>query len=213
MNSSLGMKLQIATAGIAVALLSGGCAMAPQANAEFASPGSSRTFNHRATGSFGSVTDQRTSVVLPNRDWEGRTVMALEGKDSTTLADPATGRWIAQVKGTSPILSWDPPVGWEWPLTVGKTWTRKYRTTIHATKQTIDHEATWVVESYEDVTVPAGTFKAFKVRYSDNIGNENVNWWSPQILANAKIKVARTSQHRLGAGTIDQELVSYTQGK
>lgn len=213
MNSSLNMKLQIATVGIAVALLSGGCAMAPKANLEFAPPGSSRTFNHRATGSFGSANEQRTNVVLPMRDWEGRAVRALEGKDFTTLSDPATGRWIAQVKGTSPIISWDPPIGWEWPLTVGKTWTRKHRATLHATKQTIDFEGTWVVESYEDVTVPAGTFKSFKVRYSDNIGNENVNWWSPQIIANAKIKVARTSLHRSGAGTIDQELVSYRQGK
>ena len=187
--------------------------MAPQANYEIPLPGSSRTFNHSATGSFGSVTDQRTNVVLPNREWEGRTVRALEGKDFTTLSDPATGRWIAQVRGVSPVISWDPPLGWEWPLTVGKTWTRKHRTTIHATKQTIDFEGKWVVESYEDVTVPAGTFKAFKVRYSDNIGNESVNWWSPQILANAKIKSVRTSQHRSGAGTSDQELVSYTQGK
>ena len=187
--------------------------MAPQANRELAPTGSSRTFNYHATGSFGSVTDQRTNVVQPNREWEGRTVTALEGKDFTTLADPATGAWIAQVRGTSPIVSWDPPLGWDWPLKVGKTWTRKHRLTIHATKQTIDSEATWVVESYEDVTVPAGTFKAFKVRYSDNTGSENVTWYSPQILANAKLKYMRTSQHRSGAGTIDQELVSYRQGK
>lgn len=213
MNSSLNMKLQVAIAGIAVALLSGGCAMVPQANLEFASPGSTRTFNYRATGSFGSVTDQRTNVVLPMRDWEGRRVRALEGKDFTTLGDPATGGWIAQVKGTRPLLTWNPPLAWEWPLTVGKTWTRKHHVTVHAIKRTVDIESKWIVESYEDVTVPAGTFKAFKVQYSDNVGNQNVTWYSPQILANAKIKSVRTSKHRAGVGTIDMELVSYTQGK
>jgi len=213
MNSSLSMKLQIVTAGIAVALLSGGCAMAPQANPEFAPPGSSWTINFRAAGSFGSVSDQRKLVVLPNQNWEGRTVRALEGKNFTTLADPATGGWIAQVKGTSPIISWDPAIGWEWPLTVGKTWTRNHRAMVHATKQTIDYESKWIVESYGDVTVPAGTFKAFKVTYSDNVGNEIVNWWSPQVQGNAKTRTVRTSKHRAGAGTIDTELVSFSPGK
>lgn len=187
--------------------------MAPQAMPNFAATGSSWTFNYRATGSLGSVTDQRKLVVLPNQTWEGRTVRALEGKNFTTLSDPAAGGWIAQVKGTRPLLSWNPPLNYEWPLTVGKTWTRKHRVTNHATNQTIDYEATWIVESYEDVTVPAGTFKAFKVKYSDNIGNENVSWWSPQIQGSAKSKFSRTSKHRAGAGTIDTELVLFSPGK
>jgi hypothetical protein len=212
--SGNGRKLQFATAGLAVALVSGGCGlMAPQAMPEFAATGSSWTVNYRATGSYGSVSDQRTAVVRSSQNWEGRTVRALEGKDFTTLSDPATGGWIAQVKGTRPLISWNPPLAWEWPLTVGKTWTRKQSATIHATKQTIDFVSTWVVESYEDITVPAGTFKAFKIKYSDNIGNEAVNWWSPQVQGNAKTWSARTSKHRAGAGTIETELVSYRPAK
>jgi hypothetical protein len=187
--------------------------MAPKAIPEFAATGSSWTVNYRATGSFGSVSDQRTAVVLPNRIWQGRAVRAIEGKNFTTLSDPATGAWIAQVRGTSPIISWDPALGYEWPMTVGKTWKSKHRVMVHATKQTIDIESRWMVESYGDVTVPAGTFKAFKVTYSDNIGNEVVNWWSPQVQGNAKTRTVRTSKHRAGAGTIDTELVSYSPRK
>jgi len=212
--TGLSKKLNFAAAGLAVAFVSGGCGlMAPKAMPVFASEGSSWTFNYRATGSFGSVTEQRKVVVLPNQNWEGRTVRALEGKDFTTLSNLATGGWIAQVKGTRPLMSWNPPLDWEWPLAVGKTWTRKQSATIHATKQTIDYEVTWVVESYEDVTVPAGTFKAFKIKYSDTLGTENISWWSQQIPGFAKTKSIRTSKHRAGAGTIDTELVSYSPGR
>lgn len=204
------MNRKLLSAGLVVVLASAGCAIAPRADPVFAPVGSSWTSTYRATGSLGSANDQRSVRVLPEQTWQGRKVRATEGKDFTTLSDPASGGWIAQVKGTGPIISWDPPLAWEWPLTVGKTWTRKQRATIHATKQTIDFESTWVVESYEDVTVPAGTFKAFKVTYSDNIGNEAVNWWSPQVHGNAKIKSVRTSKHRAGAGTMDTELVSHT---
>jgi len=212
--SGIRKNLKLVAMGLGVALVTGGCGLLePKATADFAAPGSSWTVNYRATGSFGSVSEQRTAVVLPNQQWEGRTVRALEGKDFTTLTDAETGGWIAQVKGTRPMISWNPPLGWQWPLTVGKTWTKKHSATVHATKLTIDFESTWIVESYEEVTVPAGTFKAFKVKYTDNIGNENVNWWSPQVQGNAKVKFSRTAKHRQGAGTIDTELVSYKPGK
>lgn len=38
-----------------------------------------------------------------------------------------------------------------------------------------------VVAAYENVVVPAGTFKAFKLTSSDTLGNENVTWFSPQL--------------------------------
>jgi hypothetical protein len=61
--------------------------------------------------------------------------------------------------------------------------------------------------------VPAGTFKVFKIKYTDTLGIENTSWWCPELRANAKLKTVRTSKHRAGAGTTDMELVSYTQGK
>lgn len=210
MNGRSGLQWRLVVALAALALLSAGCGlMAPKATPDFAAPGSSWTINYRATGSLGSANDQRTVVVRPNRTWEGRSVRVIESKDFSTLTDPATGGWFAQVKGATPILSWNPAIGWEWPLEVGKTWTRKHNATVHATKQTIAFEATWVVEAYEDVTVPAGTFKAFKVRYTDNIGNENISWFCPQVKGNAKTRSTRTAKHRRGPGTIETELVAF----
>ncbi len=81
-------------------------------------------------------------TIRPEREWGGRTVRVNEGKDITTLADPGTGGWVAQMAGARPLVSWDPPLGWDWPLTVGKTWTRKQVATVHATKVKINFEAT-----------------------------------------------------------------------
>lgn len=200
--------LVAASAGLV--LLSAGCGLLePKATADFAPVGSSWTINYRATGSFGSASDQRTAVVRPNQTWEGRSVRVIEGKDFSTLSDLATGGWIAQLKGTTPIFSWNPPLAWNWPMKVGDTWTRKQTVTVHATKQKIEFESTWVVEAYEEVTVPAGTLKAFKIKYVDNIGNEAINWWSPQVQGNAKTWSARTAKHRAGPGTIETELVAF----
>ncbi len=57
--------------------------------------------------------------------------------------------------------------------------------------------------------MPAGTFKAFKVKYSDDIGNEATNWFCPQVKGNAKVVTVRTAKHRAGPGTMQMELVSY----
>ena len=64
------------------------------------------------------------------------------------------------------------------------------------------------VEAYEDVTVPAGTFKAFKVRTTDTMGNDNVVWFSPELGIFVKQNNRRTAQHAQGPGTRDIELVS-----
>jgi hypothetical protein len=105
-------------------------------------------------------------------------------------------------------VSWNPPIGFEWPLEVGKTWTKSYKATIQASKRIIPFDSTWKVESYEDVTVPAGTFKAFKVSYSDTIGNETVQWMSPELGIFVKRTEKRTTKYPAGPGTRESELIS-----
>ena len=109
-----------------------------------------------------------------------------------------------------PILTYDPPIGFDFPLEVGKTWTKSYQVTVHATKQTIPVDGTWKVESYEDVTLPAGTFKVFKVSYSDTVGNENVQWFNPALGVFVKQSLKRTAKSPSGPGTRESELISQT---
>ena len=109
-----------------------------------------------------------------------------------------------------PIMSWDPPIMFDFPLEVGKTWTKNYRVTLHATKQTIPFDYSGKVEAYEDVIVPAGTFKAFKISTSDTLGNENVIWYSPDLGVWVKSLMKRTAKYPAGPGTRESQVVSQT---
>ena len=93
---------------------------------------------------------------------------------------------------------------------VGKAWTKNYRLTVHAKNQTITFDTTWKVEAYEDVTVPAGTFKVFKITYSDTLGQENIYWFNAELGIWPKAILTRTAKHASGPGRRESELVSYT---
>jgi hypothetical protein len=69
------------------------------------------------------------------------------------------------------------------------------------------------VAAYEDVTVPAGTFKAFRIDQTP-IANESINswtWYSPQVKLIVKRITERTPHHYLGAGRTTTELLSLPQ--
>ena len=208
MNIGFNLKQKIAGASIVVALVSAGCAVAPN-RPNIAAPGSSYVTQERNSGSFGTQNVRNTVKVVGERMWQGRKVFMYDGTLRQVMTEPQSGAWIAMTKDDAPVLSFDPPVGWDYPLYVGKTGTGKYRFTVHATKQSGDFERTWRVDAYEDVTVPAGTFKCYKVFSSDTTGNENVVWWSPELGTFVKQNNRRTEKHGAGAGTNDVELVSH----
>ena len=212
MISNFNLKLQMAVAGVAVALVSAGCGMmAPRAD-KYPQPQAGTTWTSmlRDTGSYGSGSSQPTGKFLPNRNWQGREVHAFEFAGLTTLMTQGNANFIVQLRGDAPVITWDPPVGWQWPLEVGKTWTRNTTMTLHAAKQTTPIEYTNTVEAYEEVTVPAGTFKTFRVRTVNSVGDENVQWFSQEAGIHIKQSLRRTVKHPAGAGTRDVEVVSYT---
>lgn len=139
--------------------------------------------------------------------WQGERVITFENPESAILAYP-NGNWLGMVSGDKPLITWEPHLTWNWPLEVGKTWTRNHRMTIHATKQTVSYQITQKVEAYEDVTVPAGTFKAFKVSTSSTLGEENVNWFSPELGIFVKSINTRTAKNAAGPGRRETEIVS-----
>jgi hypothetical protein len=210
MNIRISLKLQLASAGLTLAMVSGGCAMmAPKAERFVAAPiGSTWVQAQSNSGSYGSANVQ-TQITRGERMWQGQQVMTYAGPQSAILAEP-NGNWVGVVSGDKPVMTWDPPFAWDWPLEVGKTWTKNYRVTIHATNQTIPFQQTQKVEAYEDVTVPAGTFKAFKISTSDTLGNENLNWFSPELGIFVKSINTRTAKHAAGPGRQETEIVSQT---
>jgi hypothetical protein len=166
---------------LSIVLGSAGCAMtAPMAERYVAPPmGATWVSERRDTGSYGSAT-----VQLPGKRgefiWEGKPHVTFETPESTTVSRPEGG-FIGVFRDGKPLMMWNPPANFEWPLTVGATFSKNYSLTMYPAQQTVTYTSTSRVEAYEDVTVPAGTFKAFKVRTTDTIGNDNVVWFSPEF--------------------------------
>lgn len=210
MKTGFNLKMRIACGGLALALLSSGCALfEPKAERYVPPPvGATWMSARRDTGSYGAGSMQLPGRYLGTQLWQGRQLIGFESPDGTILANSETGEFWAVVKGGSPLITWEPPIGWNWPLEVGNTWTKSTRLTNHVTKQTMALTYTQKVEAYEDVTVPAGTFKAFRVSTANSTGDDNVQWFSPDLGIFVKSILKRTAKHSQGAGTREIELVS-----
>ena len=209
MKKSIGFMLSLAI----LALLGAGCAaFEPSAQAYVAPPlGTTWVTERRDTGSYGSGTTKSPGQ-RGERAWNGQQMVTFESAAGTILARP-DGRWAGILNKDTPVISWDPAAGWDWPLQVGKSWKQSYRMTLHAAKRTVPYTTMQSVDAYEDVTVPAGTFKAFRVSTVDTLGNENVQWFTPELGIFVKQSLKRTVTHSQGAGTREIELISYTRGK
>jgi hypothetical protein len=109
----------------------------------------------------------------------------------------------------------DPYPAFDFPLYVGKTWTRKWQFRLNGWSYNDTVAAS--VEAFEKVTTPAGTFDAYRVRlvrsyHGEKTGSltqsgtlEDTFWYSPQV----KYFVRRTFVDG-GWAHITRELVSYS---
>lgn len=211
MKQQLQRKTFAVGVGLAAAILSASCAMAPRADGPvIVAADSSWTYERRDTGSFGKTTAYQTNRARGEQTWQGRKVRAIELPQGLRLSDGEKGDWLAMVQGDKTLVTWEPSLGYDWPLTVGKSFNRNYRVVNHVSKQTTDIQSTMTVQAYEDVTVPAGTFKAFRILYTDSLGVESLSWYCPDAAAWVKIQNKRSSKFPAGPGTQDLDLLSYT---
>jgi len=174
----------------------------------FCPAGSTWGYERRDSGSFGSGILQYTTKSLGEQTWQGRKVYAHEAPEATLLLEVPSSKFVAFVKGTKPLMSFDPPIGFDYPLWVGKTWTSSHLTTNHVSGKTSTVEMRWNVEAKEEIKVPAGTFKVFRVTNTDPT-TENTNWWSPELGIFIKTKSQRTEKHPMGPGVRETQLISY----
>ena len=72
----------------------------------------------------------------------------------------------------------------DFPLTVGKQWSRDYKGTYVGSSKPVARKITYEVKGIEQVTTPAGTFRAFKVESDDRAGPRDyyttTYWYSPE---------------------------------
>lgn len=121
--------------------------------------------------------------------------------------------WIALLdsdgKPKPPTMVEFVPLGSAWkfydfPLQVKKNWYFSAQAFLRGSP--VSYAVDCVVEAYEDVKTPAGTFKAFKVRRDWKVGSASwtdYSWFAPDV----KWVVKYTTTRRGGK---DMELVSYS---
>ena len=63
---------------------------------------------------------------------------------------------------------------------------------------------------FSAVILPAGTFRTFRVSWSESTGVENTYWVSPELGIAVKSIVTRTAKFPSGPGKRENELVSQT---
>lgn len=186
---------------------------APSAQKMESSPEGTVTIYHRQ--SSGSLGEYDGSVVWQVHDarWQGQPVQAhMSAQAGGQIVEPQTNGLIAVLDRMGELqFSFDPPIAFDWPLQVGKRWQSEHTMTFHSTGKSIPLFMDWAVESYGDITVPAGTFKAYKLVWSDGLGDVETRWVAPQQgIGTLKRSVMRMPSHPLGPGQLDAELLSRT---
>jgi hypothetical protein len=182
---------------------------APQTDLKWPPVGSGWVQGERTSGSFGSTSSQAAWKFLGEQTWQGKKVMAFSDGTVTNYTDPRR-RLLATIRGTALAESYQPYYTTaDWPLFVGKSWANRYTYRDEARGRSFDNvQQDAKVEAYEDVKVPAGTFKAFKI----GIGDQAfwvTTWYAPDLGLFVKTRAERLATFYLGPGVRETELVSY----
>jgi hypothetical protein len=199
---------------IAAALLAGCAAFTPQEAATWniPPPGSTWVMSQRNTGSYGK--DAEVQVTRGEGNWQGSKVvtMTMATTGGSIMALPS-GKWMAVVgKDGQTLFTYDPPIGYEYPLQVGKTWKTRHRITNHMSGRTLEFDYNCVVEKFEPVTVRAGTFDTLKI-VCENQYSRDVSWTNPGTGLNVKTDFLRKPGNPSGEGTQQTELVMVNPAK
>ena len=162
-------------------------------------PGLSWVNQFRDSGSFGAG-ERELEVRTVETTWEGRKFIAMQSAAGTTLLSDK-GEWVGQLGPDGKLsVRWDPPISYDWPLEIGKRSVKQYQVKLPGGEQLVPMEYRMEVEGVEEVTVPAGTFRAFRVRSSDSLGNSALEWYSPDLKLWVKRSMERSEKHPAGAG-------------
>ena len=136
---------------------------------------------------------------------------------NNVLEDVATASYAACLKDGKLLSAASPHDGrFKWPLQVGNTWRSRHQfidKVLHPDWSGPSWQR-FAVLAWEEVTVPAGTFAAYKVARTD--GNwdtvkeeEYVIWYAPEPQLIVKLINTRSPRNGYGASEQSWELLSY----
>ena len=132
------------------------------------------------------------------------------------LFDVETDGFVACTKNGKILSSNTPYHGrFNWPLEVGKSWRTKYFWTdkvIHPDWSGPGWQD-WTVVAWEEVTVPAGTFMAYKVvrtkgNWETSTEDVDIQWYAPELQTAIKSIWHRSPNDGYGGAEHMWELVS-----
>jgi hypothetical protein len=173
-------------------------------------PPAGSTWNVKLTlsGSLGSGTRQSTFESLGEIEWNGRRVNSLRGVTQQYFDSERRIVGAAARDGT-PIQTYHPYEAlYDWLLSVGKSWPSALELKVYQGNQTLDLKFVFAVEAFEEITVPAGTFKTFRIlRTGPN--DRMVVWYEPKLGLEVKRDWERFATHPFGPGTHQMEMLSY----
>jgi hypothetical protein len=149
--------------------------------------GESWLFTVKEGGSTGS------SANLLNGTYD---VSIVDGKQKTAIV---SGSQKDDIEPRPPLLlsllAFGPNL--DFPLTVGKQWTRDYKGTYVGSSKLIARKITYEIKGIEQVTTAAGTFRAFKLESDDRAGPRDYfttnYWYSPEARSIVKLLVDGSS--------------------
>ena len=190
---------------IGLLLLASGCAISPRWE-HYASPpvGTTWTNQFRSSGSYAGPVEinSRMGQVTIN----GKPYIAFHNGTTTMVARP-DGMWVTLLGADGkPVTSWDPPTSFQWPMYVGREWRSSFKLVNHASNRTAAVNAHYIVEAFEEVTVPVGTFKTYRVRMTNDQGDDNTWWFCPDNGLFVKQRLVRTASSPSGPGIREAEL-------
>lgn len=212
MNSSRTLSSALLASAALATLLAAGCASAPPVAENVVAPpmGTVTTFHRNSSGSLGNFEGQVVWTYAP-ATFQGKPVIAFSAPQvGVSMLDPNNLGMVANLNASGqPINSFDPALAYPWPLEVGKTAILKFTMTTYPSGAKVPMSIDFKVESWEEVTVPAGTFKAYRVSSINNLGEVETRWLNPmEGLATIKRHVERPASHPQGAGVLDAVLLS-----
>jgi hypothetical protein len=208
MNNSILASFLVAC----TAILATGCSSTPKW-AHYAAPPAGTTWSNQIKGTGSYKGPAEVSSRIGEITWNGERHVAFHNGPSTLVAR-RDGSWVALLGSDGkPMTSWEPPLGWGFPLEVGATWKASYNVVNHSSGKTTLVDASYAAEAFEEVTVPAGTFKAYRLRMTNNIGDDNTWWLCPENGLFVKQRLVRTESSPFGVGTREAELKTLSVGK
>jgi hypothetical protein len=130
MSKFTASKLTLSLAAVGTAVLAA-CASVDTGIAWNILPaGSTWQVEQRNTGSYGQ--DVIFTTTRGEALWQGSPAITFVNSPSgVTVMAMSTGKWMAVVgRDGRPLVTYDPPIGYVYPLSVGRTWSTQHRITL-----------------------------------------------------------------------------------